>query len=98
MEPRGYDDETDLIRINITSNRDITGIVAPSPGVNRVLGVTNLNNSNDDLKFEHNDSGSLAANRFLLRDAADKTIKPNETAWFWYDHLSSRWRPFNRVG
>ena len=96
--PAGYDDETDLIRINITSNRDITGIVAPSPGVNRVLGVTNLNNSNDDLKFEHNDSGSLAANRFLLRDAADKTIKPNETAWFWYDHLSSRWRPFNRVG
>jgi hypothetical protein len=96
--PTGYDDETDLIRINITSNRDISGIVAPSPGVNRVLGVTNLNNSNDDIKFEHNDSGSLAANRFLLRDAADKTIKPNETAWFWYDHLSSRWRPFNRVG
>jgi len=83
------------------NNRQITGLVAPDAGVNRIVYINNLWVSpagTDDLKFMDNDSGSTAANRFLLRDNADKSIKPNETAGFWYDHTSARWRPITRVG
>jgi len=97
--PSGFTDKTDLIRVNINANqRQITGIVAPSLGVNRVLGINNLNTASLDLRFAHNSSNSMPANRFLIRDNNSKSIKPNETAWFWYDHIVNRWKPFNRVG
>lgn len=82
------------------NNREITGLVAPAAGVNRIVYINNLwvSGGTDDIKFMENDSGSTAANRFLLRDNADKSIKPNETAGFWYDHTSARWRPITRVG
>ena len=90
---------TNMIRQDIdANNREITGFVAPSAGVNRIIRINNINASGFDLRFQHNDAGSVAANRFYLRDDANKAIKPNETAAFWYDHTSSRWRPYNRVG
>ena len=88
-----------MIRVDLDSNnRQITGMIAPSAGVNRIVRINNLNTGSNDIKYMENDSGSVAANRFLLRDNADKSSKPNETAAFWYDHTSSRWRPLNRVG
>lgn len=88
-----------FMRLDINSNnREITGLVAPAAGVNAVVAICNINASGDDLRFMNNDSGSAAANRFLLRDNSNKSIKPNETAIFWYDHVSTRWRPYNRVG
>jgi len=88
-----------MIRQDINANnRQITGFVAPSVGVNRIIRINNINTSGFDLRFQNNDAGSAVANRLLLRDDANKSIKPNETAIFWYDHTSSRWRAYNRIG
>jgi len=88
-----------IIRQDINANnREITGFVAPAVGVNRIIAVCNINSGVLDIKFKENDSSSVAANRILLRDNADKSIKANETAIFWYDHTSTRWRPYNRIG
>lgn len=87
-----------MIRQDINGDRVITGFVAPPAGVDRIFAITNLSTS-DSIKFKNNDSSSAAANRLLLRDAGpDKSIKEQETAIFWYDHTSSRWRPYNRIG
>ena len=96
--PTGFAD-ANMIRVDVdANNREITGMIAPSAGVNRIVRINNLNSGSFDLKFKENDASSDAANRFLLRDNGDKAIKPNETAAFWYDHTSSRWRPLNRIG
>ena len=88
-----------IIRLDIdANNREITGFVAPAAGVNRIITVCNINAGIDDIKFKENDASSVAANRILLRDNGDKAIKANETAIFWYDHTSARWRPYNRIG
>jgi len=97
--PIGFDTETDMIRVDVdANNRAVTGIPAPSGGVNRVLAVKNINTASLDLRFSHNDAGSVAANRFLCRDNNNKSIKPNEMAIWFYDHIVQRWTPFNRIG
>jgi len=97
--PTGFDANTDMIRVDINANqRAISGIVAPSTGVNRILAIKNINTASLDLRFQHNSSSSLPANRFLCRDNNSKSIKPNETALWFYDHIVQRWTPFNRIG
>jgi len=96
--PTGFS-TCNMIRQDINANnREITGFAAPPAGVNRIITWSNINSGVFDIKFKENDSGSVAANRILLRDNADKSIKANETAIFWYDHVSTRWRPYNRIG
>jgi len=96
--PAGYATAS-IIRIDTNNNNnEIRGFPAPSAGVNRVIGWCNINGASADIRFVHNAGTSIAANRILLRDNANKSIKPNETAWFWYDHIDSRWRPYNRIG
>lgn len=86
-----------LIRQDISTDVDISGFPPPVLGVNRMFAITNI--SNDKIKFKHNDGAALnAADRILLKDAADKVLKENETAIFWYDHVSQRWRVYNKVG
>jgi hypothetical protein len=88
-----------MIRVDVNANnRAITGITAPGAGINRVLAVKNINTASSDLRFSHNNAGSLAANRFLCRDNNNKSIKPNETALWFYDHIQARWTPLNRIG
>ena len=88
-----------MIRQDIDSNnRSISGFVAPAVGVNRIIYINNINGTGDDLRFLNNSVLSLPQNRILLRDNANKSIKDNETAAFWYDHISQRWRPLNRIG
>ena len=95
--PTGFS-TCNMIRQDINGDRVITGFVAPSAGVNRIFAINNLSTS-DRIKFKNNDSGSVAANRLLLRDnGPDKSLRENETAIFWYDHTSLRWRPYNRIG
>jgi len=90
---------TNLIRVDTNANNhEISGIVAPVPiGEKQVISITNLS-QNRDIKFMHNNASSAPANRFLLRDANNKSIKPNETAQFMYDVTLGRWMPLNRVG
>ena len=88
---------TNVYRVDPDSaNHEISGILAPPTGVNRVVHISNAHTTND-IKFM-DDNSSVAANSILLRDSADKVIKGNETASFWYDHVVSRWKVFNRVG
>jgi len=95
--PTGFS-TCNMIRQAINGSRVITGFQAPPAGVNRFFGICNID-TNDTIKFKNNDSSSAAANRILLRDnGPDKTIKENETAIFWYDHISLRYRPYNRIG
>jgi len=95
--PTGFS-TCNMIRQQINGDRVITGFVAPPTGVNRIFGINNLSGTSK-IKYINNDSSSLAANRLLLRDNdGDKSSKPNETAIFWYDHVSLRWRPYNRIG
>ena len=97
-EPDGFV-SIGIIRQDLdANNRSISGFPAPEENDSRIIGVCNISTSGFDLKFFHNDSGSIDINRLLLRDDANKSIKPNETAWFWYDHIVNRWRPYNRIG
>jgi len=97
-QPSGFS-TTNMIRQDIDANRrQISGFAAPAAGVNRIIRMNNINTLGYDIQFLHNDSGSTTANRLLLRDDADKNLKPNETAAFWYDHTSLRYRAFNRIG
>ena len=97
--PTGFDADTDMIRVNVNANnRAISGITAPGAGINRVLAVKNINTASLDIRFLHNNANSLSDNRFLCRDNNNKSIKPNETALWFYDHIQNRWTPLNRIG
>ncbi|MCS5663936.1 MAG: hypothetical protein NZ604_06605 [Flavobacteriales bacterium] len=95
--PTGFD-TSDMVRQDINANnRQISGLKAPSPAEYIIKRINNLHPSND-LRFLHEDGGSDPENRILLRDGANKAIKPNETAEFYYDVVQSRWKPLNRIG
>jgi hypothetical protein len=88
-----------MIRADVSGgNQQITGMVAPPAGQNRIVTITNVSLTGDQFQFQDNDAGSLAANRFLLRDNNNRNMRPNEGAQFWYDHTSARWRQMTQVG
>lgn len=96
--PTGFSD-CNLVRQEAdANNRQISGFIAAAAGVNRIIYITNISGAGDDLRFMNNNAGSLVANRILLRDNGDRTIRPNETAAFYYDHVQARWISFNRIG
>lgn len=99
--PTGLQD-AGLIRITINGDRTLSGMVAPPAGVNKIIALASVTTNDDNLTIRNNDSSSTAANRFLVRDngggGQEKDIKEGETGYFWYDHLSERWRPLNRIG
>jgi hypothetical protein len=87
-----------MIRQDVNlNNRQITGFVAPALGVNRIIMINNINTSSQDIRFVNNSGASLAENRLLLRDSGSRSLRPNQTAMFWYDHISQRWRSLNRM-
>jgi len=71
-------------------DRDFSGMVAPSAGVNRIVTIIN-SGTNKKLKFKDNDSASTAANRMLLADQSDFDLPRGGSAQFIYHHPSSRW-------
>ena len=95
--PVGFD-TANMIRLNVNANnRQLTGLLAPIAGLNRIVLLNNINSGSLDLRIVHNSALSSASNRFLLRDGGGRSVKPNQTAAFWYDHISQRWRSLNRV-
>lgn len=79
------------IGIKFTSDsngNDLTGVTAQNDGKILIIG-----NEGTSRRFNipSNDSGSVAANRFLL-STAQIEISPNEFGWFFYDGTVSRWR------
>jgi len=92
-------DTANLILQEVDSNNtDITGFVAPPSGVWRIIDVQNISAAGIDIRFQHNNGGSDPENRLLLRDNGNRSIRPNETASFFYDHNALRWRARNRIG
>lgn len=84
---------SNVLRLNPTGQRDITGFDAPPVGVDRIITIVNTSSTNQ-IKFKNNSSSSLSSNRILMRDNGDKDLKKQDSCRFWYDHLSSRWRSF----
>ncbi|MCP4187278.1 MAG: hypothetical protein GY763_06685, partial [Gammaproteobacteria bacterium] len=76
-----------MIRQDVNANnRQITGFVAPALGVNRIIMINNINTASNDIRFVNNSGASIAENRLLLRDSGSRSLRPNQTAMFWYDH------------
>lgn len=87
---------SNYLYVDMSSDEDWTGFVAPPAGVDRIIRGVNV--SDKKIKFQNNDSGSAAANRLLLKEYANKDCKKGEPFAFKYDHISDRWRPFVRIG
>jgi len=91
-----------LIRQDISTNIELSGLVAPAAGVNKVIWFCSITTGNFNLRFMHNSVSSSAGNKFFLRDNADKDLKEGETSGLWYDHLGDSgngcWRPLTRLG
>jgi hypothetical protein len=71
------------------ANKNLTGIVAPSPAAARLLLLQNVGAGSIVLKH---DVTSTAANRFLCPNSADYSLTPNSSAFLLYDTASARWR------
>lgn len=71
------------------ANRNITGLAAPTDGLEYLVFLVNISTSGN-LTLPNNDANSLAANRFLF--GANLTLTEGEGAWIYYDQVDSRWR------
>ena len=74
-------------------DRDFTGMVAPSAGVQRIVVIINVG-TNKKLKFKDNDGDSDAANRLLLSDTDDFDLYEGGSVQFIYNHTTSRWHTY----
>ena len=95
FNPTGFG-ACNYLRLDMSSDRELTGFIAPPAGVDRIIRGVNI--SDKKIKFQNNDSGSTAANRLLLKEYANKDCKKGEAFAFKYDHISNRWRPLVRIG
>jgi hypothetical protein len=75
-------------------DRDFTGMVAPSAGVQRIVVIINVG-TNKKLKFKDNDGDSDAANRMLLADASDFDLNEGASVQFIYNHTTNRWHTYS---
>lgn len=81
-------DEANVIRINISGNRNITGIKAPIVLLNKILLL--INNSSTNLTLVNNSASSLPENRFLLNGS--HILNGQESVMLMYDNVDLRWR------
>jgi hypothetical protein len=78
---------TDIVRLSSDATRTITGIAADSGAV-----VTLYNVGAFDIRIDHEDTASTAANRVTSATGADIVLAPNDNITLVYDSTSSRWR------
>jgi len=79
--------------VNLSGNRELRGVVAPSSPVARIICITDNNNR---LRIRHEHNGANEANRFITPSQANYDLRRQETALIWYDGSASRWRIFGR--
>lgn len=72
-----------------TNDVDVTGLIAPSPA--KYVEVIFHNIGDKEFKFQDNDSGSSANNRFLL-STGERKIKENATLILFYNVAQNRWK------
>jgi hypothetical protein len=75
-------------------DRDFTGMIAPSAGVNRIVTIIN-SGTNKKLKFKDNDSASSASNRMLLADTSDFDLTKGGSLQMIYNHDVNRWTTYS---
>jgi hypothetical protein len=79
--------EASILRIQTDASREMTGMARGADG--QIIILANVGSF--DLVMKH-ETTSTAANRFLTPNGADFTVRPNESAWLFYDDQSLRWR------
>jgi len=83
-------------RVEATGNgipySDLTGMAGGVDG--RVVVFICVGSNN--ILFEHQNSGSTAANRFILPGATQMTLNQDQIAVFMYDGGASRWRVISK--
>jgi hypothetical protein len=78
---------TDIVRLSSNAVRTITGFEADAGAV-----VTLYNVGGFDIRIDHEDTASTAANRVTSATGADIVLSPNDNITLVYDSTSSRWR------
>ena len=76
-----------VVRASSDASRNVTGIVAISDMVLRIINV-----GTNPIVIKDQDAGSMAANRFAI--GADVTLTADRSVIVWYDTSTSRWRLF----
>lgn len=77
-----------IIRQDLSGASSLTGLAGGADG--RLITIINVHASLL-LTLNHENASSTAGNRFSL-GGADLILGPNDSASFWYDSTSSRWR------
>jgi hypothetical protein len=77
----------DIVRLSSDATRTITGFAADPGAV-----VTLYNVGSFDIRIDHEDTASTAANRVTSATGADIVLSPNDSITLVYDATSSRWR------
>lgn len=78
---------TDIVRLSSDAVRTITGFEADTGAV-----VTLYNVGSFDIRIDHEDTASTAANRVMSATGADIVLAPTDNVTLVYDSTSSRWR------
>lgn len=81
--------EKTIQRFILTGNQSISGMVAGTSG--QIVYLCNCDTSNL-LSILNESGGSDAANRFILKDGQTRGLEDRQSAGFFYDATSARWR------
>lgn len=79
-----------VLRLSSDAPRNITGFVPGATPQGQLLFVFNVGANN--IVLQHQNAGSVEANRLLSNTGVDLTISANEIAFLWYDSTTTRWR------
>ena len=82
-----------VYRLNVSLNTDLTGVDASSVSNGQEITLLNIGTATLTLKYE--DTNSTAANRFILTNYADVSIRQGGSVTLMYDATSSRWRVYS---
>lgn len=89
----GFIDNAIILEINPTGNLTLNGI-KQSLNYKRLLIVGNVGSSSKTITLKHENTGSVAKNRFSLPGATDLVLADGQFAWLFYSVVSQRWRLF----
>lgn len=83
----------DVLLLSTDASRNITGFAGGVKG--RIVTFYNVGSQN--IVLVHESALSLAANRFTLYGAANKTFTNGDIGTFYYDSTTARWREYNTI-
>ncbi len=76
-----------IVRISSTGAYNLTGVAGGSGGM--LLSLINVGSNQITLKSQ---TGSIAANQFLISGGDDELMEADAVVNFFYDSTTSRWR------